>query len=111
MEEDVPSQHQSGKLPVLDLQVWVEEVEGVPQVMFEFYKKPMKSDTLLLARSAISNSTKRSTLFSEGMRRLLNCSPELPWETKAKHLSKFSYGLLISGYSHRYRLDLINGVL
>ena len=41
----------------------------------------------------------------------MNCSPELPWRTKAEHLSKFSYSLKTSGYSHKYRVELINGII
>ena len=58
-----------------------------------------------------SNQCKRSTLFSEGIKRLVNCSPELPWTTKAKHLSKFSFSLKSSGYSHKYRVELKMGVI
>ena len=93
-ELDVPSLHPNGRLPCLDLQLWVDvDEEGVPSVKFEFFKKEMCSDLVVMKRSAISNQCKRSTLFSEEIKRLVNCSPELPWTTKAKHLSKFSFSL------------------
>ena len=111
-EEDTPSKHESGRLPCLDLQLWIEkDSEGVDQVQWEFYKKPMSSQLLVMERSALSSQTKRATLFSEGMRRVMNCSPQVQWDVKAEHLSKFSHSMMISGYSHRYRSNIINGVV
>ena len=46
MEEDVPSPHTDGRLPILDLEVWVEEKEGKEQVItFSYYRKPMASSS------------------------------------------------------------------
>ena len=64
-----------------------------------------------MAKSALSDQTKRSSLISEAMRRLLNCSVALPWEAKVKHLSKFAHSMMISGYGHRYRWEVINGAI
>ena len=110
-EQDTPSAHENKKLPCLDLQLWVEECEGVKQLVHEFYKKPMSHDQVVLRRSALSNQVKCATLFQEGMRRLLNCSPQLPWTVKASHLTDYSRALMISGYNHKYRHDIINGVI
>ena len=45
------------------------------------------------------------------MRRLMNCAPFLDWRTKVKHLSDFSHAMLISGYNHQYRYDIISGLI
>ena len=108
-EEDVASNHESGYLPCLDMQVKMSKEHN--RVEFQFYKKSMSSKFLILNRSAISDSTKRSTIFQEGMRRLMNCAPFLDWKTKVKHLSDFSHAMLISGYNHQFRHDIISGVI
>ena len=85
---DTPSMNADKKLPCLDLKLWIDS-EGL--IQFEFYSKPMSSPYLLLQRSAVSRNTKRSTLFQEGMRRVRNCSLDLPWQVVRDHLSKFSW--------------------
>ena len=50
MEEDFPSNHPSGKLPILDLEVWIEDGE----VRHHFYKKRMANRKLVQAKSAFS---------------------------------------------------------
>ena len=71
-EEDVPSGHANNKLPCLDMELWLEK----DKVLFQFYSKPMASKQLINARSALSSQSKRSSIFQEAMRRLLNCNPD-----------------------------------
>ena len=78
LEEDYPSKHVSEKLPILDLHVWTEN----NQILHTFYQKPVASKKVIMARSALPTSTKRSILVQEGLRRLRNTSPDLPWEHK-----------------------------
>ena len=104
---DAPSLNSDGKCPCLDLKVWIED--GL--VMFEFYKKDVSSPYVVMAKSALSVQTKRSSLISEAMRRLLNCSVSLPWGVKARHLSKFAHSMMISGYGHWYRWEVVNGAI
>ena len=59
----------------------------------------------------MSDSVKLQTCFMECMRRMLNCSVETPWNTIADHLSKFSYTMLISGYSMKERYNTISGAI
>ena len=95
-------------MPVLDIQVWLDED---CQILFEFYRKPMANSLVILNRSAVAASTKRSTLFQETMRRLRNCHPDLEWSEKAKHLTFFANQLRISGYSQQYRTQVIQGAV
>ena len=39
----------------------------------------------------------------------MNCHPDLSWDLKAAHLTKFGYQMLISGYSESYRQQVIQG--
>ena len=54
MEEDVPSNHSSGKLPILDMEMWWED----NLLLHQHYVKPMASRSVVMARSAFSSSTK-----------------------------------------------------
>ena len=107
MEEDFPSNHPTCRLPILDLEVWMER--GI--IKHQFYKKPMASRKLVQARSAFSTQQKRSILLAEGMRRLRNCSPELCWKEKVLFLNKFSSDLRYSGHSESFRMTILKRIV
>ena len=112
LTHDVPSCHENGMMPVLDIQTWVDKDHfNIQQIHHTFYKKEVASIYTILSRSAISNQTKRATNLQEGLRRLQNVSPNLPWAEKAKVLSSFSNMLYISGYSEKYRFNIIKGAI
>ena len=56
-----------------------------------------------MKRSAISMGVKRSTIFSEMMRRIRNTSNSLGWTEIARHLSKYMDSLRLSGYNELFR--------
>ena len=47
MEEDTPSAHTNGRLPILDMEFWVED----NSILHQFYKKPMATRKVTMARS------------------------------------------------------------
>ena len=67
---ETPSQNASGKLPCLDLEVWLNENQ---EIMFQFYSKPMTNPYVVFHRSTVSPSVNRTTMFQEAMRRIRNC--------------------------------------
>ena len=71
MEADFCSNHENGRLPVLDLDIFV----ASGKVEFSFFRKKMTSKYCILYRSAISQKTKRDSLFQDGIRILRNMSP------------------------------------
>ena len=71
MTFDTPSMNGSGKMPVLDLQVWIE----CNLVYFSFYEKPMTSKKVIHNSSALSWTVKKVTLAGEVARRYFNTSP------------------------------------
>ena len=71
---DTPDMNRNGRLPVLDLEVWVVD----NKIMHNFYKKAVSSEFTILKRSAISESTKLNTIFMECYRHIVNCSPGTP---------------------------------
>ena len=83
----------------------------VQQVMFEFYAKPMTAKKVILATSAQSWGQKRSTLTQELIRRLLSCSKSLPCAMRKKHLNNYMQLLKNSGYSEKFRLELLRSGL
>ena len=99
MEEDYPSNHLEGTLPILDLQVWVSK----NRILHSFYKKKVSSRLVVHSRSALMTNQKRSILVAEAVRRMKNCSPSMNWKDKAHHLTMFSLPMYRSGHSHAFR--------
>ena len=99
LEEDIPSSHQDQKLPILDLEVWVER----SKLKHNFYKKPMASRRVILARSAGPNSEKRAILVQECLRRLRNCSEDIQWSSKAEYVSQLMLDMKHAGHSQHFR--------
>ena len=108
---DYPTNYEEQKMPTLDLKIWVEDTESGCRIMHEHYSKPMATPALLNQRSALPWNTKRTVLTQEALRILLNCSRELPWELKAKHLSKYSARMQFSGYEKKFRAEIIRSAL
>ena len=100
---DCPSNHPSGKMPALDTQHWVEG----DKVMYEHYRKPMANPLVMMECSAMPVKVKRTTLTQEVIRIHRNTSKHLPKETVVKHLDNFSASMKASGYSERFRLEVI----
>ena len=99
-ESDTPLQHLKGRLPVLDIEVWVGKDNIVRHA---FYKKEMATKQVLMARSALPSSGKRAISVAEAVRRLKNCSIDLPAKEIASHLNTFNLQMQNSGHSTRFR--------
>ena len=101
---DVPSNHDTRKMPVLDLQVYLDEHD---RVIHEFYEKPTKNSLVILASSAINWQAKRTILTQEALRRVRNTSLLLDPSVARHHLSLFMVKLKDSGYSHKFRAEIV----
>ena len=99
MEENVASAHKNKRLPILDLEMWVQE----NQMQFSFHRKPVSSKDVILARSAFTLREKKNILLEEASRNQRCCSPELPWKDKAAHLSSLNLAMLRCGHSEQFR--------
>ena len=104
---DTPCNYPDGKLPVLDFKVNVNEKEN-SRIDFEFYEKPTKNPMVVLASSALSNSQKRTILTQECLRRLRNTKVELGPEIQKKHLDKFMLKVKNSGYTTKFRREVLD---
>ena len=105
---DYPSKHPSGYMPLLDIQAKVNERN---QVEYKFYSKPMSSQFVILANSAMPTKIKRNCLVQEAIRRLRNTKRELNWSLKAEILSEFCNKMMISGYSEKFRFEVIQAAV
>ena len=94
---DVPSMHENGRLPVLDLEMFV---TGDNKVSFGFYSKQMTSPFCNMYRSAIPSKVKKDSLLQEGLRRLRNMGQGIGEIERNLVLSRFMNTLRISGYNH-----------
>ena len=103
---DVPSNYSSNKMPVLDLQVWLDENN---RVRYTFYEKPMKSNMVIDKSSALPYSMKMKALTQETFRRIHNTDEEYFKEHKGEILSKYMQKLRNSGYSELERYNILLG--
>ena len=66
LEEDHQFNHHDRKLPILDIKVWVteleEEEEKRAKLRWQYYRKPMSNWLLIPANSAMAMSIKRTSL-------------------------------------------------
>ena len=99
MVEDVPANHESGWLPILDTKMAV--VGGC--IVHQHYSKPMASMELVLVRSAMGMVTKINILVQEGNRKMRNCSMQLPWEVRLRYINRLMAQMMWSGNSQSIR--------
>ena len=108
MTEDCPGMNRDGKLPILDLKVWV---DNKGEILYEYYRKEMARRFLILARSAMPAKVKRASLTQEAIRILKNTSPGVPAHRTDEILSDFCLRMKLSGYPEKYRANIINSAL
>ena len=107
---DIPSLHENGKLAVLDLNINLNKIED-NRIDYEYYEKPTKNCKVLLANSAINSQAKRTILTQECLRVIRNTKIELGENTRNKHLTNFMLKMKNSGYSKKYRIEILDSAL
>ena len=107
---ETPCNFADGKLPVLDVTVNINYKED-NRIDFEFFEKPTKNPRVILANSALSMAKKRTILTQECLRRLRNTKKELGPEVQKTHLNNFMVKLKNSGYSQKFRTEILNSGL
>ena len=107
MTIDYPSKHAEGKVPMLDVRMWIDETEGRRRILYEHYEKEMATKMVIHAQSAIPMKTKRSVLTQEVLRIILHCSPTLPRQTVCKHINSLMTKIQFSGYDQRFRYEVL----
>ena len=107
---DTPCSYSDGKMPALDIKVSVNIAESF-RIDYEFFEKPTRNPRVILADSALSAASKRTILTQECLRRIRNTKVELGLEIRNKHLSDFMLKLKNSGYSTKYRMEILNSAV
>ena len=92
--EDFPE----GKLPSLDINIWVEN----GRILYEFFEKPMATNLMVEAGSALSREVKMSTLAEEVSRRLRNTSQRLDCTRRMESLERACTKMKTSGHSDEF---------
>ena len=109
---DIGSRHIDGKLPILDVKVWVSECRTREwKVMHGFYMKDVASRMVIPWNSAHSERMKQNVMVNEIGRILKNCSVYLPWSETARHLSYFMKRMQFSGYDKAFRYNVLDRAL
>ena len=103
---EVPSSQQEGKVPVLDLQLYVGEGGTL---LHEFYEKPVSCPLVIPHKSA--TRMKLAVMVEEGVRRLRNHSRGLDWEKSRVCMQKFAMKLRRNGYPQSFRHQVIQSAL
>ena len=101
MEDDHPGRHEDKKMPILDMNVWMDD-DGF--LVYQHYQKPIASTKVTHSQSAQSLQCKRSVHTQEILRRLLNSSSRLSWEGDiAPVISEYMGRMAVAGYSEIFR--------
>ena len=109
-EGEESSMFPNDRLPTLDCELWFDE--NSKSVMWSFYEKPTVPNRVIQRDTALSESSSRSSLVQEVVRRLKNCCENLPKNEIATILSKFGQKLINSGQSMRSsQYLLVHGVV
>ena len=109
---DIPSKYPDGKLPILDLKVWIGETQpGIHKVITSHYMKDVSSRAVINCRSSHPTEMKKNVMVNEVLRILRNCNEYCSWSEVASHISYFMKRLQFSGYDHQFRYEVVKSAL
>ena len=109
---DAPSNYKDNKLPILDLKVWIEEVNpGSYKIITSHYMKDVSTRAVININSSHSLQMKKNVMVNEISRILRNCNEFYPWKEVTKHISYFMQRLQFSGYDKKLRYEIIRAAL
>ena len=115
LEIDVPSNHTDGKLPILDLKVWIGKVEidgnTERKIIHELYTKEIASNFLIEEKSAMSIQQKRPILTQMCLRVLLNNSKYLSHDLRKEKVEYFMRRMQASGYCKKFRYEILKSAI
>ena len=107
---DYPSNNPNGRMPVLDTEHWLEEVERNGekrvQVIHSHYSKPMANTYLIHKDSAISERSKRSILTADLVRVMRNISTQCSTTERTKKIQFYMSRMQHSGYDQKERIEV-----
>ena len=104
---DLPSRYQSGKVPMLDLQVWIERSGPGTIIRHTYYEKQVTSPLVFHNRGACPTRQKIVVLAEEAKRRLYNQDRQHSPEDRMKDLQHFTQKLIDSDYGKETRREIL----
>ena len=108
MEVDYPSNHPTGWMSILDLEV---QMTSDKTINYRWFKKPMATDYSILNRSAMPAATKRITLVQKGVTMLRNTRRELHHQLRVPLMEQLAETMMVSGYPEDYRRGVIESAV
>ena len=108
---DYPSNNADGKVPMLDVKMWITVINERRRIMYEHYEKDMSTKAVINVKSAIPTKNKRTVMTQEMLRILLHCSDQLPWENVCAHINNFMKKLQYSGYTQPFRYNVARSAM
>ena len=105
MEVDVCEKHSDNKIPLLDMKLWLDK-DGY--AVYQHFEKSVATKLVISSRSAHSNSSKRAVHISELVRRMMNTSRRLNWDSYvAPVLTDYMERMAAAGYNEDYRKHVL----
>ena len=111
MTIDYPSKYIDGKVPMLDVKMWLDEINGRHVIVYEHYEKEIATKMVIHAKSAIPKRMKRTVLTQEVLRIMLHTSRNLPWDVVRQHINKLMIKMQFSGYEQRFRYEVTKSAI
>ena len=109
---DYPSGHINRRMPVLDVEQWIQPVEInnkiKSQVLHSHYSKPMSSKHVINKSSALPMSSKLNILIADLIRIMRNVSEKCISDEREKHIQLFMHRMQYSGYNQADRIAVYN---
>ena len=96
---------------MLDVQMWIQIINGRPILLYEHYEKEMATKSVIHSNSALPTSNKRTILTQEVLRIVLHCSNYIPWESVRNHINNFMMKMQYSGYNKAFRYHVVKSAL
>ena len=97
---DLPELYENGKVPMLDVEMWVDKTQEESDVlMWNFFEKSSSSSRVLQATSAYGWRSKLVVMNMEMFRRQRNTCRQVTVKQRVAIMNEFVKKLRISGYS------------
>ena len=107
---DFPLNNKNGRLPVLDLEMWIEKVnidnENKHQILHSHYMKPISSKHVKNKTSALTLQSKMNILVADLLRIMRNISPSCNKTERTIHNQHFLHRMQYSGYNMNDRISV-----
>ena len=107
---DFPSKNENHRIPILDTEQWIEEVEvkgeRKTQVLYSHYTKPIANKHLIHRDSAIPTRSKLNILIADLVRITKNISRLCKPDERVTKVQEFIHRIQYSGYSKRERAEV-----